>query len=44
LNALAERTCFSQVCGGKDCGGHPGGHAGCCTKQVVAAGNSCSVH
>jgi len=42
----AGKACCAKscgVCGGTDCGSHPGGHAACCTKQIVAAGKSCSV-
>ena len=42
-----DKACCAKscgVCGGKDCGGHPGGHAACCTNQIVSAGQSCADH
>jgi len=39
------KACCAKSCGiHPDSGIHPGGHAACCTKQIVAGGESCSVH
>ena len=46
LSKLDNLTCCAAscgVCGGKDCGGNPGGAHSCCRKDVGKQGRSCDV-
>jgi hypothetical protein len=38
--ACCPKSC--GVCGGSDCGGHPGGDANCCSHKVAGNGRDCA--